>query len=158
MEVGEMAKGDLALLEAMRLLLDLTSSDFIALAPFIDKAVPLRWKYALGNSNGRYQHMVIKTGQGLAGAALRLGRWVKLDGNHPRFDLQKSECPVMLAEQLRAAAVFPLIQAPNAGISGLLFIGRRTGNGYEEGEIRTIEKALGMLLSYLEEKNQAPAK
>ncbi|WP_216651779.1 GAF domain-containing protein [Paenibacillus sp. NEAU-GSW1] len=118
----------------------------------------MKWKYAIGNSNNRYQHMVVKSGQGLAGAALRLGRWVKLDDTHPKLVQERRECPVMLAEQLQAAAVFPLVINDTSLMSGLLYIGKRTAIGYEEDEIRAAQESLRALMSSMAEHNKEMTK
>ena len=55
-----MAEGDANIIEELEHLRSLTSSDFIALAPLNDHARLVRWKYALGSRNERYQQMVIR--------------------------------------------------------------------------------------------------
>ncbi|WNR44220.1 GAF domain-containing protein [Paenibacillus roseipurpureus] len=146
-----MANSRMQFMEDLEEIRNLTSSDFAALALCLDKAKSYRWKCAAGNSNDRYQHMVIRTGQGLAGTALRLGRWVKLDDSHPQFGRERRDCPVMLAEQLQAAAVFPIRLDTGCPMRGLLFIGKRKGTRYEEDEIRTAQENLHKLVSDMKE-------
>jgi nitrogen regulatory protein A len=153
-----MASGHASLISELELLRSMTSSDFIALAPLPDNAEPIRWKYARGNSNNRYQQMVIKKSIGLAGTALRLGRWVKLDETNPRYRQEKSECPVMLAEQLQTAAVFPLTASPGSQMKGLLFIGKRVLAGYEPSELLAVQEKINALASYLQEFKEETAK
>lgn len=153
-----MADGKANIIEELERLRDLTSSDFVALAPFIENTARMRWKYVVGNSNDRFQQMVIKIGQGLAGAALRLGRWVKIDDTHSRVVQERRECPVMLAEQLQSAVVFPLITPPNSKLRGLLFIGKRMKPRYEENEISAAQEVLEMLVLCMEENTEKTAK
>ncbi|WP_261303015.1 GAF domain-containing protein [Paenibacillus andongensis] len=154
-----MTHGDANIIEELERLRSLSSSDFIALAPLHDKVERIRWKYASGSRNERYQQMVIKSGQGLAGSVLRLGRWVKLDDSHPDSDQVRRSCPVLLAEQLQTAAVFPiLMDSDNLLIKGLLFIGKRTQPRYAEAELIVVQKGLPTLAWYLKENTGEMAK
>lgn len=141
-----MATGQVNIMDDLAQLRELTSSDFIALAPFVDQPAHRRWIYIVGNRSDRCQQMVIKMGQGLAGTALRLGRWVKLDVTNPRVVQERRECPVMLAEQLQTAAVFPLMNRHSSVMKGLLFIGRRSDHRYEEKDIKAILESLERLV------------
>ncbi|NRF94447.1 GAF domain-containing protein [Paenibacillus frigoriresistens] len=154
-----MTHGDANIIEELERLRSLASSDFIALAPLHDKAERIRWKYASGSRNERYQQMVIKSGQGLAGSVLRLGRWVKLDDSHPDSDQVRRSCPVLLAEQLQTAAVFPILtDSDNLLIKGLLFIGKRTQPRYTEAELLVVQEGLPTLAWYLKENTGEIAK
>ncbi|NOU64605.1 GAF domain-containing protein [Paenibacillus sp. LMG 31461] len=144
-----MAIDDTTLLTELERLRSLTSCDFVAIAPLQEHTGRNRWQYVIGNSNDRYQQMVIKKGQGLAGTALRLGRWVKLDGSHPNRQQERLHCPLMLAEQLQAAAVFPLVPNASSQIKGLLFIGKREQTRFEHGELLAVQDTLNTLTSYL---------
>ncbi|MFD0698178.1 hypothetical protein ACFQZT_29310 [Paenibacillus sp. GCM10027628] len=147
-----MSDGDANIIVELANLRSLTSSDFIALAPLNDSDQRIRWKYALGSRNERYKQMIIKSGQGLAGSALRLGRWVKLDDTHPDADQVRLHCPVMLAEQLQTAAVFPILTDSNnplSFINGLLFIGKRKHPRYVQEEILAVQENLQTLTWYL---------
>jgi nitrogen regulatory protein A len=137
------------LLTELERLRSLTSCDFVAIAPLQDHTGRNRWQYVIGNSNDRYQQMVIKKGQGLAGTALRLGRGVRLDDTHPKRQQERLHCPLMLAEQLQAAAVFPLVPNASSQIKGLLFIGKREQTRFEHGELLAVQDTLDTLASYL---------
>lgn len=144
-----MAIDDATLLIELERLRSLTSCDFVAIAPLQEHTGRIRWQYVIGNSNERYQQMVIKKGQGLAGSALRLGRWVKLDDTHPQRHQERLNCPLMLAEQLQAAAVFPLVPNASSQIKGLLFIGKREPTRFEHGELLAVQDTIDTLVSYL---------
>jgi nitrogen regulatory protein A len=144
-----MAIDDTTLLTELERLRSLTSCDFVAIAPLQDHTGRNRWQYVIGNSNDRYQQMVIKKGQGLAGTALRLGRGVRLDDTHPKRQQERLHCPLMLAEQLQAAAVFPLVPNASSQIKGLLFIGKREQTRFEHGELLAVQDTLDTLASYL---------
>ena len=156
-----MAEVDATILVELERLRRLTSSDFIALAPFNEHAGRVRWKYALGSRNERYQQMVIKSGQGLAGSVLRHGRWVKLDVSYPHAEQARRDCPVMLSEQLKSAAAFPIkndSDNPHSTIKGLLFIGKRTQHRYEQDEFLAVQESLPALAGYLKENAGGAAK
>ncbi|OAS22081.1 GAF domain-containing protein [Paenibacillus oryzisoli] len=144
-----MATDDATLVVKLEQLRRLTSCDFMALAPLAEHASRNRWKYVIGNSNNRYQQMVIQKGQGLAGSVLRLGRWVKLDDTHPKHEQERLHCPLMLAEQLQAAAVFPLVPIASSQIKGLLFIGKREHRRFEHDELLAVQYNVDTLASDL---------
>ncbi|TXK76611.1 GAF domain-containing protein [Paenibacillus sp. N3.4] len=146
-----MAFGDANLIAELELLRSLTSSDFIALAHLQGNMGRGGWDYVLGNSNDRYQQMVIKSGNGLAGHALRLGRWVKLDDTHPKSSQERLHCPLMLAEQLKTAAVFPLVTTSSPVILGLLYMGKREQTRFEPNEWLAAHDNLYTLASILVE-------
>ncbi|NQX62977.1 GAF domain-containing protein [Paenibacillus qinlingensis] len=150
-----MAIDDATLLRELERLRSLTSCDFVAIAPLHEHAARIRWQYVIGNSNHRYQQMVIKKGQGLAGSALRLGRCVKLDDTYPQHHQERLHCPLMLAEQLQAAAVFPLVPNASSQIKGLLFIGKREQTRFEHGELLAVQENIDTLVSYLSEVEAA---
>nr|WP_275691007.1 GAF domain-containing protein [Paenibacillus aceris] len=133
---------------------NLTSSDFIALAPLPDDTGRSYWKYAVGNRNDRYQQMVIKKvglGLGLAGAVLRLGRWAKLDDTNPRINQERLHCPVMLAERLQSAVAFPLVASSSQRIIGLLYIGKREQTGFDASEIEAVLERIHTVASFIED-------
>ncbi|CAH1202227.1 hypothetical protein PAECIP111891_02068 [Paenibacillus allorhizoplanae] len=153
-----MANGDANLLVELELLQSLTSSDFIAVAPILDHAARNCWRYVLGNSNHRYQQMVIKVGLGLAGTVLRLGRWVKLEDMRSKSSQERLTCPLMLAEQLQCAAVFPLMTNASPRIWGLLYIGKREQPRFEPSELLAAHERAFTLASLLEEIKKDTAK
>ncbi|WP_171684819.1 GAF domain-containing protein [Paenibacillus planticolens] len=148
-----MASREVNILVELELLRSLTSSDFIALAPPPDDRGRSYWKYVLGNGNDKYRQMVIKkVSLGLAGAVLRLGRWVKLDETNPRINQERLHCPVMLAERLQSAAAFPLVTGSSHRILGLLYIGKREQTRFEASEIEAVQDRIHTLTSFIEEK------
>ena len=157
-EVASVANGEENMVVELEFLRRKTSSDFIALAPLQDHTGRSCWKYVLGNSNDRYQQMRIKIGVGLAGSALRLGRWVKLDDTHPKISQERLNCPLMIAEQLQTSVVFPLVTNSSPQIKGLLFIGKRDQTRFEPYELLAVHDKISSLASYLEEMKEETAK
>lgn len=144
-----------ALMEALQRLLRDTSSDFAALAPMETAKPRIQWAMACGNRNERYAHMVVKTGQGLAGEALRHGRWVKLDESDGDEASKRLRCPLMLAEQLLAAAVFPIPGSKeSAQPLGLVYVGRRQSGRYSPSDMAAIEEKVRELACILKEYPQ----
>ncbi|MGG1517843.1 hypothetical protein ABE504_20675 [Paenibacillus oryzisoli] len=131
------------LMEALQSVQRAAASDFAALAPITGGQPRIQWKMAAGNRNERYAHMVVKAGQGLAGEVLRHGKWAKLDEGGALAAGQLLRCPLMLAEQLLAAAVFPI---PDPGGSaqplGLVYVGRRQADSYTPNDVAKIEAIL----------------
>ncbi|UJF33844.1 GAF domain-containing protein [Paenibacillus hexagrammi] len=158
LEVAKMANNQAELTDYLDQLRRLSSSDFAALASFIDPLSPKRWNYAWGNTNERYLQMMIKPGQGLGGTALRTCRWVKLDDTTSNAAKARGECPLMLAERLQAAAAFPIKEEGSLEILGLLYIGKRNHSRYEDNETKPIQENIGKLLRYMQEDIKKIAK
>lgn len=133
-----------SILHVLERLRSLTSSDFIAWAPVTGQLKSIRWKYALGSRNDRIQHMRIKKGYGLAGAAVKLERMITLDDTHSDADWLRQHCPVMLAEHLHTAAAIPVKHS--AVLTGLLYIGKRTPPGYREEELNEVSSMLHSMM------------
>ncbi|MEC0228488.1 GAF domain-containing protein [Paenibacillus alba] len=153
-----MAIGDTSLKVELALLQSLTSSDFMALASLQGHSGRGGWDYVWGNRNDRYQHMVIRAGHGLAGTALRLGRWVKIDGAGAENSQERLHCPMMLAEHLQSAAVFPLMTTANRQIVGLIYLGKRKQSNFEVNELLAAQEKIATLASLLEGIIQETAK
>ncbi|MEW9701462.1 GAF domain-containing protein [Paenibacillus sp. SI8] len=142
-----MTDAGIQLMQALEGLRALTSSDFAALARLHDPQQRFRWTYVTGNQNDRNKHMTIKVGQGLSGSVLRFGRWAKLDDGSSDRDWARLECPLMLAEQLKTAAAFPIYL--ESAITGILFLGKRTQSVYQPDEIDHAQEAIPTFAMFL---------
>ncbi|MEK8129180.1 GAF domain-containing protein [Paenibacillus filicis] len=124
--------------EELQRLQELTFSDMAALAWISDGSGeqgtgPYVWASLLGSRSERVQRMSFRRGSpGLAGTALRLGRYVTAEPQGIR-DFAR-ECPVMLAEKLQTALALPVNGKETA--AGVLLLGSRSGRLYGPEEIR----------------------
>lgn len=117
----------------------LTSSDFSALALVDRHTNRIRWHYASGNGNERYKHIALRTGQGLEGMAVRLGRPVAVDASTPELERIRGQYPIMLAENLLSALAVPL--SVNGAIGGVMLIGDRTERIYKPNDMEQVARA-----------------
>ncbi len=128
--------------EELRRLQELTFSDMAALAWVADEGRehgPYVWTCVVGSRNDRYRRMSFRRGSsGLAGTALKLGRYVTADMERtPAF---ARECPVMLAEKLQTALALPVPKRETGeAVSGVLLLGSRSGLVYGQEVIEQAE-------------------
>ncbi|MFS0862892.1 GAF domain-containing protein [Fredinandcohnia sp. 179-A 10B2 NHS] len=116
-----------------------TSSDFSAFADVNQQNQAIHWKYAHGNINERYKHMVGKPGKGLSGSVVRFGTSIIVDSGTPGFEKLRMQYPIMLAENLYAAVAVPVYFKGN--INGILLVGSRTSKKYTMEQINQIKAA-----------------
>jgi nitrogen regulatory protein A len=116
----------------------IVGADFAALAceEKCDAGVVVRWKYASGNRNNRYQRIVLRPDKGFAGKVMRLGRPVTMEFIAPKSGDDPREYPILLAEGLRSLVGVPVYGSGR--IQGVLLIGCRTSREFTESDIRTI--------------------
>lgn len=133
-------------LEALRVR---TASDFCAAAHFDASTRRIRWIAASGNTNERFLRMVKKPGEGIAGEAVRFGRLIQR--NYASELELRTDDYILMAERLLVAAAVPVGYEPS-NPQGILLIGRRASNAYEQRDIdalweaaRTLELNAGML-------------
>ncbi|WP_256757411.1 GAF domain-containing protein [Cohnella sp. WQ 127256] len=124
-------------LENFRLL---SCSDFSALAITRSTEHCYRWTYAVGCRSEKYRQMTLKPGSGPAGLALRIGKVINWDDRSPPITGFRKECPLMMAEQLRCAAAFPLTMGEQ--IQAILLVARRSPLPYESSDIHAIQDEL----------------
>jgi nitrogen regulatory protein A len=99
-------------------------SDVAALAWRDDAGRGIRWISASGNRNERYKHMLLKPGRGLTGIVFRIGQPVLFDSAVPEYQVMRHEYPIILSEQLQAAALLPV--KIGSETCGVLLLGSRS--------------------------------
>src|SRR5690242_13567650 len=113
-----------------------TASEFCAIA-WEDEDEPIfRWRAAAGNLNIRYHNLVFRSGQDLAGQVWRIGRPVKLDFSTSDFERKRKESPIMMAEQLLAAAAVPI--STYGSLQAILLVGSRSLRIYTPDDIQLL--------------------
>ncbi|WP_054955326.1 GAF domain-containing protein [Paenibacillus dakarensis] len=116
----------------------LTESDFCAVAEYDSSARQIQWKAASGNTNEKYRYIVNRTGKGISGEVIRIGRIVQRTCISD--EERRSTDSIMLAERLVIAAAAP-IHKGDIGIEGVLLIGRRNEAKYTAADLNMLEKA-----------------
>ncbi|WP_052487230.1 GAF domain-containing protein [Gordoniibacillus kamchatkensis] len=115
-----------------------TGSDFAAFAVPLEGEASWRWSCASGNLNSRYKGLVIKSGRGIAGSALRTGRAVVLGRHRYASDLRKDDLPLLSAERLEAAAAVPVTVPAAGGSKGVLLVGARSPRDYDAASVEKL--------------------
>ncbi|WP_144842564.1 hypothetical protein [Paenibacillus cremeus] len=120
-----------------------SASEFCAIAWADRDNRMLRWQAAAGNLNERYRQISFRSGQDLAGLVWRIGRPEALDAGTAGYERKRKESPIMLAEQLLAAAAFPIsLQASGPGV---LLVGSRALRLYTAGDLERISAEVGVV-------------
>jgi nitrogen regulatory protein A len=116
----------------------ITTSDFSGLAWIDQHDSRIRWLYASGNSSERYKRLALKSGRGLAGLVLKLGRPIIIDAGTTVLELARIQYdyPIMLVEHLHTAIAIPICL--NNETRGVLLIGNRTDRLYEENDLQLV--------------------
>ncbi|MEH7107604.1 MULTISPECIES: GAF domain-containing protein [Bacillaceae] len=114
--------------------------DFVGLAFQDENGPDVRWHYASGNLNDKYQRITVRFGKGIAGKIISSGGNMMLT-DFPNGILGKvTDYPIMLAEKLVSTYAVPLFF--NGVPKGVLLIGNRsTGSFTEESQDRVMESA-----------------
>ncbi|WP_435166080.1 hypothetical protein [Paenibacillus glycanilyticus] len=117
-----------------------SGSDFIAFAGSAEHHRSMKWNAAIGSLNGKVEHMRIQPGIGIGGMVLRHGTAWRVDERTNAALLR--ECPVMLAEKLRAALGLPVPASHPNHASGIILLGRRKDRPFTEEEAQRITSLL----------------
>lgn len=108
-------------LDSLRALL---TCDVTAAAWIHPRHHSFHWHYISGNRSNRYQRISFKTGHGLPGMAIRLGRSIETNPLLTDTYHLRQDCALMLAEQLCSAFAAPIFNEDNMP-KGVLLVGQR---------------------------------
>lgn len=100
--------------------------DFVALniVITIDNSPILKWQYASGNLNNRYQRMVLQPGKGIAGTVFKTGKPMlikNVDQEIPMNEILSYH--IVVAESLKSIGAVPLWKSNR--VAGVLLVGFR---------------------------------
>jgi nitrogen regulatory protein A len=120
----------------------ITSSDFSGLAWIDQQDSRIRWLYVSGNSNERFKRLALKSGRGLAGHVLKLGRPIIIDASMTELELSRVQYdfPIMLVEHLQTAIGVPI--TVNNETRGVLLIGNRSERYYEDHDLHLVSNLI----------------
>jgi nitrogen regulatory protein A len=124
--------------EELNSLCQMTTSDFSGLAWIDQQDNRIRWLYASGNSNERFKQLALKSGRGLAGLVLKLGRPVIIDAGMTVLELSRVQYDysIMHVEHLHTAIAVPISVYDET--RGVLLIGNRSERYYEENVLHLV--------------------
>ncbi|MFJ5716159.1 GAF domain-containing protein [Neobacillus sp. NPDC093127] len=122
--------------------------DFVGLAIQNTVGPDVRWHYAAGNLNDKYERITVRFGKGIAGKIISSGSAMML-ADFPNDIFGKvTDYPIMLAEKLVSSYAVPLFF--NAVPKGVLLIGKResfTFPDYIQQQVKDAAEALEQLLN-----------
>lgn len=113
--------------------------DFVGLA--IQNAIgsDIRWHYALGNVNDKYQRITVRFGKGIAGKVISTGSTMMIEDFPNHIQGKAIEHPIMLAEKLISSFAVPLFF--NNSPKGVLFVGNRKRHTYTEAQQQRVKQS-----------------
>ncbi|RHW41511.1 GAF domain-containing protein [Neobacillus notoginsengisoli] len=98
--------------------------DFVGLAIQNKVGPDIRWHFASGNLNDKYERITVRYGKGVAGKVVSTGSPILVE-NFPQNILGKAtDYPIMLAEKLKSSYAVPLFF--NGVPKGVLLAGNRS--------------------------------
>ena len=122
-------------------------ADFVGLALQNKVGPDVRWHYASGNLNDKFQRITVRFGKGIAGKIISTSSPMMII-NFPKDIAGKvTDYPIMLAEKLVSTFAVPLFS--NAVPKGVLLVGRRvahTFNEFEQEQVKEAALSLEMVL------------
>jgi putative methionine-R-sulfoxide reductase with GAF domain len=140
-------KRDVILLECENVKKELLC-DFIGIAIQNQVGTDIKWHYVVGNRNGKFKHITVRFGKGIAGKVISSGAPMML-GHFPNNIYGKSiEYPIMLAEQLDSSYAVPLFL--NEKPKGVLLVGHRSYHSFNNQEQSLVRQAGDKIEKYLQ--------
>jgi nitrogen regulatory protein A len=124
------------------------SCDFVGLALQNKIGPDIRWHFASGNLNDKYERITVRYGKGIAGKVLSIGSPVHVE-NFPENIMGKAtDYPIMLAEKLKTSYAVPLFF--NGIPKGVLLAGNRTSHSFASNWDEEIRETAAALVKMLE--------
>lgn len=144
-ELREMA----AVINTCDQLLQDLQCEFVGLALQNKVGPDVRWHYASGNLNDKYQRITVRFGKGIAGKIISSGSPMMIS-HFPNDILGKvTDHPIMLAEKLISCYAVPLFF--NAVPKGVLLVGKREAYTFPENAQLMVKESALVLEKILKE-------
>ncbi|PLR78073.1 hypothetical protein CU633_07380 [Bacillus sp. V3-13] len=125
--------------------------DFSAIAFYDPINLEFRWRLAIGSLNNRYTSIVVRSGKGICGRALKTRREVIITHFPEELQDEFLEFPILIVEDLKSAAAVPLFFQTQ--LIGVLLIGQRTCRQFDFTEIEYMKKVSDEIVqSYTQER------
>jgi signal transduction protein with GAF and PtsI domain len=117
--------------------------EFVGLAIQNEVGPDIRWRYASGNLNDKFQRITVRYGKGIAGKVISSGSPMKIQDFPNDITGKEIEHPIMLAEKMIASYAVPLFF--HSLPKGVLLVGKRKQYAFSEKE-QAIVKESALLL------------
>lgn len=121
--------------------------EFVGLAIQNEMGPDVRWHYATGNLNDKYERITVRFGKGIAGKVISSGSALMITDFPNGLSGKVTDYPIMLAEKLISSYAVPLFfqDIPK----GVLLVGNRepyTFTTNEQQQIKESAQALELLI------------
>jgi nitrogen regulatory protein A len=113
-------------------LLKEVSCEFVALALQNEVGPDVKWHYASGNLNDKYQRITVRFGKGIAGKIISTGSPMMMVDFPTDIFGKVTDYPIMLAEKLVSCYAAPLFF--NGTPKGVLLVGKREKYTFPESD------------------------
>jgi len=130
-------------------LMNRISSNFVGLALQNKVGPDVRWHFASGNLNDKFQRITVRFGKGIAGKIISTGSPMMMIDFPNNIAGKVTDYPIMLAEKLVATFAVPLFF--NAVPKGVLLVGKREPHTFHEFEQEQVKEAAKSLEFVLKE-------
>ncbi|WP_218076108.1 GAF domain-containing sensor histidine kinase [Desulfuribacillus stibiiarsenatis] len=135
---------------AVKQVLDLLKTDFVALALYNQRKNEIQWRFVAGNKTDKHKMIRHKKGEGVAGLCIERRTIVKVEEYPHKIPLPTADnMPIMKVEKLVSGIAVPLTYEEQ--IYGAIFIAHRKFYQYNDDEIFIlygIANQLGVLLEH----------
>lgn len=102
--------------------------DFVGLAIQNKIGPDIRWHFASGNLNDKYERITVRYGKGVAGKVVSTGSPILVENFPENIAGKATDYPIMLAEKLKSSYAVPLFF--NGVPKGVLLAGNRTDQSF----------------------------
>ncbi|WP_147533065.1 GAF domain-containing protein [Bacillus marasmi] len=128
-------------------LLNQVDCDFVGLAIQNQKGPDINWYYAIGNENEKYKRITVRYGKGIAGKVILTGAPMSIQFFPEHISGKATDYPIMLAEKLIHSYAAPILCKGSP--KGVLLIGRRQGEIFNEGEKEKVQQVAANMEEWL---------
>ena len=120
-------------------LLKKAGCEFVALAFQNEVGPDVRWHYAAGNLNDKYQRITVRFGKGIAGKIISSGSPMMVSEFPNDINGKVTDHPIMLAEKLVSCYAVPLFF--NGSPKGVLLVGKRSPYTFPESYQQMVKES-----------------
>jgi nitrogen regulatory protein A len=113
--------------------------EFVGLAIQNQIGPDIRWRYASGNLNDKYQRITVRYGKGIAGKVISSGSAMMIQDFPHDITGKEIEHPIMLAEKMIASYAVPLFF--HSVPKGVLLVGKRERYSFSEKEQEIVKES-----------------
>ncbi|ALS25144.1 MULTISPECIES: GAF domain-containing protein [Paenibacillus] len=138
------------ILNELCMIRSLVSGDFAALALGVGDGRLFRWTLFSGNETERSETMTFRSGRGVGGLTIRIGRTIAWNETDEAMVHLYRECPLTLAERLRTSVTAPVVVQRES--RGVILVGSRTGRLFSEEDIAAVTLAAQRIGKLMEDE------